>query len=233
LLSASFRARDGPSRLDCALRGHSYGSRPELTVALMAGNYQSPGLLRMNNDMASLPGRLAAVADTSISGTRVARELDPLIVSDNGPGADLTCDPGVDQPCPPPLALRRARQAAAESLRREFHRFIGRQRDELLNKEIFANLAHARRLLERWRLDYNQVRPHSAHRGGLSPAKARTARRGRPGLVDGPARHPLAPSATPAINPNHSPHERGSSGEQVSSSRRDSAPSGRKLNLWC
>jgi putative transposase len=50
--------------------------------------------------------------------------------------------------------------------------FIGRLRDELLNEEIFENLAHARRLLERWRLDYNQVRPHSAH-GGLPPAAAR------------------------------------------------------------
>jgi hypothetical protein len=60
----------------------------------------------------------------------------------------------------------------------------GRLRDELLNKEIFESLAHARRLLERWRLDYNHVRPHSAHRG-LPPAKARLlAADARPGLVD-------------------------------------------------
>ena len=36
--------------------------------------------------------------------------------------------------------------------------FIGRLRDELLNEEIFENLGHARRMLERWRLDYNHVR---------------------------------------------------------------------------
>ena len=50
--------------------------------------------------------------------------------------------------------------------------FIGRLRDELLNEEIFADLGHARRLLERWRQDYNQVRPHSAH-AWLPPAQAR------------------------------------------------------------
>jgi hypothetical protein len=36
-------------------------------------------------------------------------------------------------------------------------------RDECLNEEVFANLAEARAVIERWRLDYNYVRPHSAH----------------------------------------------------------------------
>jgi putative transposase len=36
-------------------------------------------------------------------------------------------------------------------------------RDECLNEEVFANLAEARAVIERWRLDYNHVRPHSAH----------------------------------------------------------------------
>jgi putative transposase len=46
--------------------------------------------------------------------------------------------------------------------------FNGRFRDECLNEEVFASLAEARALIERWRRDYNQVRPHSAH-GGLTP----------------------------------------------------------------
>jgi putative transposase len=49
--------------------------------------------------------------------------------------------------------------------------FIGRLRDECLNEELFASLAEARAVIERWRLDYNQVRPHSAHRG-LTPDAA-------------------------------------------------------------
>ncbi len=41
-----------------------------------------------------------------------------------------------------------------------------------LNEEVFATLAEARTVIERWRLDYNLVRPHSAH-GGLTPDAVR------------------------------------------------------------
>ena len=40
--------------------------------------------------------------------------------------------------------------------------FNGRLRDECLNGGIFFDLADAREKLERWRLDYNEHRPHSA-----------------------------------------------------------------------
>jgi putative transposase len=40
--------------------------------------------------------------------------------------------------------------------------FNGRLRDECLNVETFFDLADVRDKLERWRQDYNQVRPHSA-----------------------------------------------------------------------
>jgi putative transposase len=49
--------------------------------------------------------------------------------------------------------------------------FNGKFRDECLNEEVFASLTEARAVIERWRLDYNQVRPHSAHRG-LTPEAA-------------------------------------------------------------
>ena len=39
--------------------------------------------------------------------------------------------------------------------------FIGRLRDELLNETLFRSIAHARRVLEAWRQDYNIDRPHS------------------------------------------------------------------------
>ena len=41
-------------------------------------------------------------------------------------------------------------------------RFNGKLRDELLNAEIFDTLLEARVLTERWRRDYNRVRPHSS-----------------------------------------------------------------------
>lgn len=40
--------------------------------------------------------------------------------------------------------------------------FNGTLRDEGLNPEIFTTLTEAQILIERWRREYNQVRPHSA-----------------------------------------------------------------------
>jgi putative transposase len=40
--------------------------------------------------------------------------------------------------------------------------FNGRMRDELLNRETFTTLKEAKVLIELWRREYNQVRPHSA-----------------------------------------------------------------------
>lgn len=40
--------------------------------------------------------------------------------------------------------------------------FNGKLRDELLNREIFYTLKEAKVLVESWRREYNQIRPHSA-----------------------------------------------------------------------
>ena len=40
--------------------------------------------------------------------------------------------------------------------------FNGKLRDELLNREVFYTLQEAKVLVERWRIEYNTVRPHSA-----------------------------------------------------------------------
>jgi putative transposase len=40
--------------------------------------------------------------------------------------------------------------------------FNGKMRDELLNREICTTLEEAKVLIEQWRREYNQVRPHSA-----------------------------------------------------------------------
>ena len=47
--------------------------------------------------------------------------------------------------------------------------FNGRLRDECLNEHWFANLLHARTVIERWRREYNEERPKNAL-GGLTPA---------------------------------------------------------------
>ena len=40
--------------------------------------------------------------------------------------------------------------------------FNGKLRDELLNLEIFTTLFEAQVLIENWRKDYKQIRPHNA-----------------------------------------------------------------------
>jgi transposase InsO family protein len=40
--------------------------------------------------------------------------------------------------------------------------FNGKMRDELLDREIFDTLEEAKVLINQWRRDYNQIRPHSA-----------------------------------------------------------------------
>ncbi len=112
--------------------------------------------------------------DRSINGARVARVLNEIslteslpeiIVIDNGPefiskaldawayqrGVKLTfIRPG-----------RPVENAYIES-------FNGRFRDECLNENWFLSLEHARGIIEKWRIDYNNKRPHSSL-GYLTP----------------------------------------------------------------
>lgn len=119
---------------------------------------------------------LALVADTSLSGIRVARELDAvigwrgkplLVVSDNGTELTSTAilrwqqERGIDwhyiQPGKP------VQNAFVES-------FNGRLRDECLNETAFRSLGHARERIAEWHDDYNRCRPHTSL-GGLTPAE--------------------------------------------------------------
>ena len=42
--------------------------------------------------------------------------------------------------------------------------FKGKLRDELLDREVFDTLLKAKVLVERWRYEYNHIRPHSSLR---------------------------------------------------------------------
>ena len=64
--------------------------------------------------------------------------------------------------------------------------FNGRLRDECLNEEVFDSLAHARKVLARWRHDDNHHRPHSSL-GGLTPAACQSLKQ-----AEGSAPSPLA-----------------------------------------
>ena len=139
---------------------------------------------------------LAAIADTSISGARLARELDALIAW-RGPPRLIVSDNGPEMTSRAVLRWANQRHVAWHDIapgkpqQNAFvESFIGRLRDELLNEQVFDSLGHARQRLAAWRQDYNHVRPHSAH-GGLPPAAAGERLR-NPGQL----RHSPAPLAT-------------------------------------
>jgi len=110
---------------------------------------------------------LALVPDTSISGMRVARELD-VITARRGRPASIVSDNGTELTSNAILGWADERSVAwhyiqpGKPVQNAFaESFIGRLRDELLNETLFRSIAHARRVLEAWRQDYNIDRPHS------------------------------------------------------------------------
>ncbi|GEO02333.1 transposase [Novosphingobium sediminis] len=135
-------------------------------------------ILAINDDCCR--ENLCLLGDTSISGVRVARELDTLVRLYGKP-ACIVSDNGTE------FTSRAILKWASEN-RVEWHyidpgkpqqnafieSFNGSLRDELLNEELFDSLADARRKLAVWRYDYNNVRPHSSLQN-RTPAQARRA----------------------------------------------------------
>src|SRR5512135_76269 len=110
---------------------------------------------------------LALVADTSISGARVARELDRIVARRGRPGA-IVSDNGTELTSNAILAWSDRHKVAwhyiapGKPVQNAFiESFNGRLRDELLNETLFRSLPQARVVLEAWRRDYNEARPHS------------------------------------------------------------------------
>ncbi len=117
---------------------------------------------------------LALIADTSLSGLRVTRELDRVVAERGMPGT-IVSDNGTEFTS---MAILRWVQengidwhyiAPGKPTQNAFiESFNGKLRDECLNKTLFSSLAEARETLDAWREDYNTHRPHSAL-GNLTP----------------------------------------------------------------
>ena len=117
---------------------------------------------------------LALVADTSLSGARVARELDALIERRGRPKSEVS-DNGTELTSTAILRWSQERRvdwhyiAPGKPQQNAFvESFNGRLRDECLNETLFTSLAQARTVLAAWRTDYDTVRPHSKL-GGRTP----------------------------------------------------------------
>jgi putative transposase len=113
----------------------------------------------------------AIEVDTSLGGRRVVGVLDRLAEIRGSPEV-ITIDNG------PEFASRALNEwAYRKGVKLNFIRpgkpienafaesFIGRLRDECLNTNWFLSLKHARDVIEEWRRDYNEVRPHSSLKG--------------------------------------------------------------------
>ncbi|APH53615.1 Transposase [Granulibacter bethesdensis] len=119
---------------------------------------------------------LGLVADTSLSGLRVARELDriiegrgkpTMIVSDNG--SEFTSNAILQWTDRAKVEWHYI--APGKPIRNAFiESFNGRLRDEFLNETLFSSLIHARSALSNWRSDYNDHRPHYGL-GWMTPAE--------------------------------------------------------------
>ena len=109
---------------------------------------------------------LGLVADTSLSGVRVARELDRLM-AERGRPKMIVSDNGSELPPTPSSWAGSAKVewyyiAPGKPMQNAFiESFNGRLRDELLNETLFSTLSQARAALSAWRSDYNGFRPHS------------------------------------------------------------------------
>jgi putative transposase len=110
----------------------------------------------------------ALEVDTSLGGRRVVRVLERLVERHGAPEA-ITIDNGTefDSKVMDEWAFKRKvkldficpgkpnENAFVES-------FNGKFRDECLNQHLFKTIEHARSVIEDWRVDYNEERPHSS-----------------------------------------------------------------------
>lgn len=117
---------------------------------------------------------LALVADTSLSGRRVVRELD-AVIAQRGRPLTVVSDNGTEFTS---MAILRWSQdrgidwhyiAPGKPMQNGFiESFNGSFRDECLNETLFSSLPEARVRIAHWKEDYNHHRPHSSL-GNLTP----------------------------------------------------------------
>jgi len=118
----------------------------------------------------------AIVVTRSIDADAVVATLDRLTRERGAPGSSASTTGPSSSPMPlltgagstvsPPCSSTPARHGRTPRI----ESFNGRLRDELLNGWQFDSLLEAQVIIEDWRIDYNDNRPHTAH-GDLTPSE--------------------------------------------------------------
>jgi putative transposase len=151
---------------------------------------------------------LAAIPDTSISGTRVTRELS-AVIEGRGKPRMIVSDNGTEFTSNAVLRWSKEHQvewhyiAPGKPMKNGYiESFNGRMRDELLNESLFLNLDQARQIITAWVADYNTTRPHSSigYRTPVAYAAHLTATGHRAALHEGSARWPAAHTAPKGVS---------------------------------
>lgn len=106
--------------------------------------------------------------DTSLNGRRVCEELEQIIEERGKPGRILS-DNGTEFTSTTILAWCQKNgvkwdyiQPGKPYQNGYVESFNGKLRDECLNENVFTSLQEAKRLVEAWREEYNEHRPHSS-----------------------------------------------------------------------
>lgn len=117
---------------------------------------------------------LTLIADTSLSGQRMTRELD-AIIKQRGRPRTIVSDNGTEMTS---MAVLKWCQetgiewhyiAPGKPMQNGFvESFNGSFRDECLNETLFSSLPQARQQISKWKEDYNKQRPHSSL-GNITP----------------------------------------------------------------
>ena len=111
---------------------------------------------------------LLLLVDSSLTGQKVALALSQVIAARGAP-VSITVDNGTEFASKAMDVWAYQYRVQLDFIRpgkpvenSYIESFNGRLRDECLNVEVFFTLADVHDKLERWRQDYNKVRPHSA-----------------------------------------------------------------------
>lgn len=119
---------------------------------------------------------LGIVVDSSLSGVRVGRELNKIIDSYGKPETILS-DNGTEFTSHAILKWSMEQGVCWDYIQPgkpyqngTIESFNGKLRDECLNENLFISIEDAERVIENWRWEYNESRPHGSL-GGKTPAE--------------------------------------------------------------
>jgi putative transposase len=111
---------------------------------------------------------LKIVVDRSLNGMRIVRELSELILHKGCP-EEILSDNGTEFTSHAILKWAQENKVNWQYIQPGkpmqngyIESFKGKLRDKCLNESWFLSLEEAKRIIEKWRLDYNMERPHTS-----------------------------------------------------------------------